>query len=104
MQIVHQKDQQKENDYFYYWLAITIGLCETERCRCEIVFHFMLSNFTCLHLGMRIQLTWYMLSPIVWGCLRSYSWCLWKAFNEEGCMGFDSMAFGLAVQKFLNIE
>jgi hypothetical protein len=46
MQIVHQKDQQKKNDYFYYWLTITIGLCETERCRCEIVSHFILSNFT----------------------------------------------------------
>jgi hypothetical protein len=28
----------------------------------------------------------------------------WKALYEEGCMGFGSMAFGLAVQKFLNIE
>jgi hypothetical protein len=21
------------------------------------------------------------------GCFRSCSWCLWKALNEEGCMG-----------------
>jgi hypothetical protein len=21
------------------------------------------------------------------GCFRSYSWCLWKALNEKGCMG-----------------
>jgi len=21
------------------------------------------------------------------GCFRSYSWCLWKALVEEGCMG-----------------
>jgi hypothetical protein len=21
------------------------------------------------------------------GCVRSCSWCLWKALNEEGCMG-----------------
>jgi hypothetical protein len=27
-----------------------------------------------------------------------------KLFDEERCMGFDSMTFGLAVQKFLNIE
>ncbi len=35
---------------------------------------------------------------------RSCSWCFWKAFDEDGCMCFDSMTFGLAVQKFLNIE
>ncbi len=21
------------------------------------------------------------------GCFRSYSWCLWKALAEDGCMG-----------------
>ncbi len=36
------------------------------------------------------------------GCFRSCSWCLWKALGEEHGLG--SMAFGLAVQKFLNIE
>jgi len=29
--------------------------------------------------------------------------CLWKALKEE-CMGFGSVMFGLAAQKFLNIE
>ncbi len=38
------------------------------------------------------------------GCFRSCSWCLWKALNEEGCMGFGSMIFGFALQKFLNFE
>jgi putative component of membrane protein insertase Oxa1/YidC/SpoIIIJ protein YidD len=38
------------------------------------------------------------------GCFRSCSWYLWKALNKEGCMGFGSMTFGLAVQKFLDIE
>jgi hypothetical protein len=39
------------------------------------------------------------------GCFRSCSWCLWRALDEEGCMGpIGSMIFGLAVQKFLNIE
>jgi hypothetical protein len=33
------------------------------------------------------------------GCFRSCCWCLWKALDEEGCMGFGSMAFGLAMQK-----
>jgi hypothetical protein len=28
------------------------------------------------------------------GCFRSRSWSLWKALDEEGCMGFGSMAFG----------
>jgi hypothetical protein len=30
----------------------------------------------------------------------------WKALDEEGCvcLGFGSMMFGLAVQKFLNTE
>ncbi len=37
------------------------------------------------------------------GCFRSCSWCLWKALDEEW-MGFGSMTFGLAVQKFLSIE
>ncbi len=37
-------------------------------------------------------------------CFRSCSWCLWKALIEEGCMGFGSMMFRSAVQKFLNIE
>jgi ribosomal protein L5 len=34
------------------------------------------------------------------------SWCLWKALDEERrCMGFGSMTFGLAVQKFfLNLD
>jgi hypothetical protein len=33
-------------------------------------------------------------------------WCLWKALNKGGVHGASSgsMAFGLAVQKFLNIE
>ncbi len=31
--------------------------------------------------------------------------CLWKALDEEGGVhGLGSMMFGLAVQKFLNIE
>jgi hypothetical protein len=38
------------------------------------------------------------------GCFRSCSWCLWKALNKKGCMGFGSMVFGLVVQKLLNIE
>ncbi len=40
------------------------------------------------------------------GCFRLCSWSLWKALEEEeeGCIGFGSMLFGLAVQKFLNIE
>jgi hypothetical protein len=39
------------------------------------------------------------------GCFRSCSRCLWKALNKDGCMGFvRSMMFGLAVQKFLNVE
>jgi hypothetical protein len=29
---------------------------------------------------------------------------LWKALDKEGCMGFGSMRFGFAEQKFLNIE
>ncbi len=33
-----------------------------------------------------------------------FFWCRWKALNKDGCMGFGSMAFGLVVQKFLNIE
>jgi hypothetical protein len=37
-------------------------------------------------------------------CFRSCSWCLWKALNKDGCMGFGSMVFGFVVQKFLNIE
>jgi hypothetical protein len=39
------------------------------------------------------------------GCFRSScSWCLWKALNKKGCIGLVPMTFGLAVQKFLNIE
>jgi hypothetical protein len=38
------------------------------------------------------------------GCFKSCSWYLWKALHKEGCMGFGSMTFRLAVQKFLNIE
>ncbi len=38
------------------------------------------------------------------GCFRSCSWCLWQALDEDGCIGFGSMTFGLAVQKFLNME
>jgi hypothetical protein len=34
----------------------------------------------------------------------AHSWSLWKALEEEVCMGFGSMTFGFAVQKFLNIE
>jgi len=37
------------------------------------------------------------------GCFRSCSWCLWKALDKEGVHGLGFM-FGLAVQKFLNIE
>jgi hypothetical protein len=33
------------------------------------------------------------------GCFKPRSWSLWKALEEEGCM-----AFGLVVQKLLNIE
>jgi hypothetical protein len=35
------------------------------------------------------------------GCFRSCSWCLWKAGQVHG---LGSMTFGLAKQKFLNIE
>jgi hypothetical protein len=35
---------------------------------------------------------------------RLCSYCLWKALNEEGCMGLDPWCFVLAVQKFLNTE
>jgi len=39
------------------------------------------------------------------GCFSLCSWCLWKALDEEGCLhGLGSMVFGLAVQKFLNIQ
>jgi hypothetical protein len=38
------------------------------------------------------------------GCFRLCSWCLWKALGEDGLHGLGSMTFGLAVQKFLNIE
>jgi hypothetical protein len=38
------------------------------------------------------------------GCFPLCSWWLCKALEEEGCMGFGSMTFGLAMQKFLNIE
>jgi hypothetical protein len=38
------------------------------------------------------------------GCFSLCSWCLWKALDEEGVHGLGSMVFGLAVQKFLNIE
>ncbi len=37
-------------------------------------------------------------------CFRSCSWCLWKALDRGGVHGLRSMTFGLAVQKFLNIE
>jgi hypothetical protein len=39
-------------------------------------------------------------------CFRSLLWSLWKALDEKGLgvHGLGSMAFGLAVQKFLNIE
>ncbi len=30
-----------------------------------------------------------------------WSWSLWKALENEVCMGFGSMMFGLVVQKFL---
>jgi hypothetical protein len=32
------------------------------------------------------------------------SWSLWKALEEAGCIRVGLMAFGLVVQKFLNIE
>jgi hypothetical protein len=40
------------------------------------------------------------------GCFRSCSCCLWKALDEEGCMGLVPWwCFGLVVQqKFLNIK
>ncbi len=38
------------------------------------------------------------------GFFRSCSWCLWKAFHVWWVHGLGSMMFGLAVQKFLNIE
>jgi hypothetical protein len=39
------------------------------------------------------------------GCFRWCSWCLWKALDEEGCVGLvPFITFGLAKQKFLNIE
>jgi hypothetical protein len=34
------------------------------------------------------------------GCFRSCSWCLWKALDEDGCMGLVPWC----VQKFFNIE
>jgi hypothetical protein len=33
-----------------------------------------------------------------------FSWCLWKGSRRGGVHGLGSMTFGLAVQKFLNIE
>jgi hypothetical protein len=38
------------------------------------------------------------------GCFRSCSSSNWKALEKQRCMGFGSMTFQLAVQKFLNIE
>ncbi len=38
------------------------------------------------------------------GCFRLCSSCLWKPLDEKGCMGLGSMTFGLALQKFFNIE
>ncbi len=38
------------------------------------------------------------------GCFRSCFWRRWKALDEEGCMGFSFMMFGLVMQKVLNIE
>jgi hypothetical protein len=39
------------------------------------------------------------------GCFRSCSWCLWKALDEEGCMGLVSWGLDrLVVQKFLKCE
>jgi hypothetical protein len=32
------------------------------------------------------------------------SWYLWKALKDKGVHQLGSMVFGLAVQKFLNIE
>jgi len=34
------------------------------------------------------------------GWFRSCSWSLWKALEEEGCIGLGFMAFGLVVEKF----
>ncbi len=34
-------------------------------------------------------------------CFRSCSWCLGKGLDEEGCMGFGSMTFGLCGAKVL---
>jgi hypothetical protein len=38
------------------------------------------------------------------GCFTLCSWWLWKVLDEGGVHGLGSMAFGLVVQKFLNIE
>ncbi len=38
------------------------------------------------------------------GCFRLCSWYLWKALDEEGCMGLVPWCLVLAVQKFLIIE
>ncbi len=38
------------------------------------------------------------------GCFRLCSCWLWKVLDEGGVHGLGSMAFGLVVQKLLNIE
>jgi hypothetical protein len=38
------------------------------------------------------------------GWIRLCSWSLWKALVEKECIGLVFMAFGLAMQKFLNVE
>jgi len=35
------------------------------------------------------------------GCFRSCSWCLWKALDEEGCMGLVPWDLDLVMQKVL---
>jgi hypothetical protein len=43
---------------------------------------------------------------VPWRLVLPCSWCLWKALDEKGCMGLVPwcLVFGLAMQKFLNIE
>jgi hypothetical protein len=59
---------------------------------------------TCLWCLVFVSCSFVVMRSTKPGCLRSHSWCLWKALDKEGCMGFGSMTFGLVVQKFLNIE
>jgi hypothetical protein len=38
------------------------------------------------------------------GCFRLCSWCLWKALDEEACMGLVPWHLDLERKKFLNID